>query len=120
MSATSINNFLEKINNDEQLQTVLMEAKGIDAFVSLGRQNGFEFSPTEAKVLFDDMAQMAAALEAQSDEVDDSDLEAVSGGFGAGAGPAVAGGWAIPRWNLGGRRVGSPRAGQVYGPLSSV
>ena len=81
MATTTVQEFLDKVAQDETLQAELAKALEAgnerQAVTQLGQSKGYEFSPEE---LIAEVEKRQAAQEA-SDELSDADLEQVAGGI---------------------------------------
>jgi len=71
MSKENLQQFIQKVTDDEQLQSRLGEEIDIDSLIALGAEHGFEFS-------VDDLQESA--------ELSDEELGGVAGGRGDGTG----------------------------------
>lgn len=80
MAITAVQEFLEKVGQDEALQTELAQALEAEndrqAVTELAQSKGYEFSPEE---LWAEVEKRQAAV-GQSGELSDDELEEVAGG----------------------------------------
>jgi len=69
MSKENLEQFIQKVTDDEQLQSRLGEEIDIDSLIALGAEHGFEFTEEDLQ---------------ESAELSDEELGGVAGGFGTG------------------------------------
>ncbi|MBD1856130.1 MULTISPECIES: Nif11-like leader peptide family natural product precursor [Leptolyngbya] len=84
MSRQAVTDFLQKVSEDQALQADLAKALQADndreAVTTLGNQKGYDFTSDE---LWEEVQKRQAEIQAQADsgELSDEELEAISGGL---------------------------------------
>ncbi|MCY6490359.1 Nif11-like leader peptide family natural product precursor [Leptolyngbya sp. GGD] len=84
MSRQSVTDFLQKVSEDQALQADLAKALQVEndreAVTTLGNQKGYDFTSDE---LWEEVQKRQAEIQAQADsgELSDEELEAISGGL---------------------------------------
>ena len=81
MSKENLDQFIQKVTDDEQLQARVGEEMDADSLIALGTEHGFEFTAED----------LAANV-----ELSDEELDGVAGGFGVDSIPGGLGGDDIP------------------------